>query len=160
MDYKVILQFLNRPFGIYNIRGIYVEPTYWMAGTIFLLAFLLLLTLARLRYLYVHWSLNRSAISFLFYGFLLALIIEGFFILSGRTIFTEVLGWENAPKPVSTLLDVARSRVAKVLGVTEQIPESVAREKPSYQNVVSDYQTLSPEEAEKVRSSICEFQTQ
>ena len=35
----------------------------------------------------------------LFWGMVLTVIIEGFFILSGRTIFTEILGMKNVPKP-------------------------------------------------------------
>lgn len=155
MDYRIFLGFLNRSIGVYNIKGIYVEPTYWMVLIIVFLMFLLLLTLARLRYLYIHWSLNRPALSFLFYGFLLALIFEGFFILGGRTIFTEILGWKEAPKPISTILEIGRHKLVQVLGTSEDIPASQARQNPDYESVISEYQRLSPEEAKRVQDFIC-----
>ena len=150
-----ILKLLNKSFGIYNIKGIDVEPTYWMAIAIVILIFLLLFTLARVRYLYVHWNLSRTSLAFLFYGFLFALIIEGFFILGGRTLFTEIIGWENAPKPISTFLDTGRAKLVNVLGVTEEIPSSYAQEPPTFQSVMGDYDNLSIEDQESIRNFIC-----
>ena len=106
-------------------------------------------TLARMRYLYVHWSMGRSAWAMLFWGFMLAIIIEGLLIFSGRTLFTEVLGWKGAPKPISTLLTISRNKLVDVLGVTEEIP--------TYQSVVGDYESLSTKEMEDVKKIICEF---
>jgi len=71
--------------------------------------------MARVRYLYVNWSLGRSAIAMLFWGFLLAIIFEGFLIISGRTILTEILGWDNPPKPISTIIDIGRGRLEKLV---------------------------------------------
>lgn len=150
-----VLKLLNKSFGVYNIKGIDIEPTYWMAIVIVVLIFMLLFTLARVRYLYVHWNLSKTSIAFLFYGFLFALILEGFFILGGRTLFTEVVGWENAPKPISTLLETGREKLVDVLGVTEEIPASFAQEQPTYQSVVGSYENLSIEEKESVRDFIC-----
>src|SRR3989344_1958824 len=151
----LFLRFLNKSFGVYNIRGIYVEPTYWMAGAIILLIFLLVFTIARIRYLYVHWSMGKQNISMLFWGFLLALIVEGFLILSGRTLLTEVIGWKNAPKPVSTVLDIGRERLVTVLGVTEEIPNSAAYETPTYQSVIGDFENLTSEDKEALINFIC-----
>ena len=149
------LKLLNKSFGTYNVKGIYVEPTYWMAIVIVILIFLLLMTIARVRYLYVHWHLSRNTLSFLFYGFLFALILEGFLILGGRTLFTEILGWKDAPKPISTILDSGRNRLIKVLGETEEVPSSFAEVSPTYQSLVGDFENLSPEDRESVRSFIC-----
>ena len=91
----------------------------------------------------------------IFWGFLLALILEGFLLLSGRTMLTEILGWKNAPKPISTALDVTRTKLVKVLGVTEEIPESAADEKPTFQSVFYDFENLSSGEKEEARSLIC-----
>lgn len=91
----------------------------------------------------------------IFWGFLLAIIVEGFLLIGGRTMFTEILGWKNAPKPISTLLDAGRAKLVAVLGVTDEIPESVASAPRSYQNIISDYQSLSPKDAEMVRSFVC-----
>lgn len=150
-----VLKLLNKSFGVYNIKGIYVEPTYWMAIVIVILIFMMLMTIARVRYLYVHWNLSRTSLSFLFYGFLFALIFEGFMILSGRTLFTEILGWENAPKPISTFLDTGRSKLVNVLGVTEEIPSSYASEPPTFQSVMRDYDNLSVEDQDSIRDFIC-----
>ncbi len=151
-----ILKFLNKSFGVYNIKGIYVEPTYWMAIVIVFLIFLLLLTVARVRYLYIHWNLSKTSLSFLFYGFLFALILEGFLILSGRTLFTEIIGWKSAPKPISTFLDTGRDNLVDILGVTEEIPSSYADEYPTFQSVVGDFESLSFEDKESVKNFICE----
>lgn len=142
-----ILDLLNKSFGIHDIKGLEVEPTYWQTGAVVILIFLLVFTLARVRYLYVHWSLGKSAMAMAFWGFLLAIIMEGLLILSGRTLFTEVLGWKGAPKPISTLLTISRNKLVDVLGVTEEIP--------TYQSVMGDYESLSPDEMEDVRSNIC-----
>jgi hypothetical protein len=150
------LQFLGKSFGIYEVRGVYIEPTYWMAIVIFLLLFLLVFTLARMRYLYVHWSMGKSAVAFTAWGFLLAIIIEGFLIIGGRTLFTEIVGWDKAPKPVSTALDSGREKLIDVLGVTEPIPESIASEKPKASTVLRDYESLTSSDAAQVRKFICE----
>jgi hypothetical protein len=77
-------------------------------------------------------------------------------IISGRTLFTEILGWENAPKPISALLDTSRNKLVDVLGVTEEIPASYASEAPTYKGVVGDYENLSIEDKETVKNFICE----
>ncbi len=150
------LTFLNKTFGVYNIKGFYIEPTYWQAGAIVFLLFLLVLTFARLRYLYIHWSVSKPAVSFLFYGFLLALILEGFLILSGRTMLTEILGWKNPPKPISTALDFGRSKLADTLGVYDAIPESNANEPQTYQSMLSEFEKMSLQDKEMLKSFICE----
>ncbi len=142
-----ILDLLNKSFGIYDIKGLEVEPTYWQAGVMLILMFLLVFAFARMRYLYVHWSLGKSAIAMAVWGFLLAIIMEGLLIFSGRTLFTEVLGWKNAPKPISTLLTISRNKLVDVLGVTEEIP--------TYHSVMGDYESLSLDDMEDVRSNIC-----
>lgn len=141
--------------GVYSVGGIDLEFTLWMVIVLVILAFMLFFTIARVRYLYVHWNLSKTSISFLFYGFLFALILEGVFIISGRTMFTEILGWKNAPKPISALLDTSRKKLVDVLGITEEIPSSYAQEPPTYQSVVGDYENLSIEDRETVKSFIC-----
>jgi len=149
-----ILEYLNKSLGVYNIRGIIIEPTYWMAGAIIILVFLLVFTLARLRYLYIHWSLGKSAVAMFFIGFVLALILEGFLIIGGKTLLTEVIGWENAPKPISTALDVGKERLIDVLGASDEITKEDLD--MSVTEIILNYQTLQGDEAEVVRSFICE----
>ena len=137
------LSLISRTFTL-NLGKFQIEPTIWQAVTIVFLIFLLLLTLARVRYLYVNWSLGQSAIAMLFWGFLLAIIFEGFLLISGRTLLTEVLGWQNAPKPVSTLLEVGRGRLINVLGKST-----------TWQAVVEDYRSLNIEDANEAVNIIC-----
>lgn len=146
---------INKSVGIYNIRGLEIEPTYWQAAAIVFLVFLLIFTLARVRWLYVHWNLGKSAYSMLFWGFMLAFTLEGFLILSGRTLFTEILGWKNAPKPISAVLDISRSKLVDVLGITKEVPESVAKEAPTYQSIINDFESLPSEEKEKIINFVC-----
>jgi hypothetical protein len=146
---------INKSFGVYNIKGIQIEPTLWEVAAIVFLLFLLVLTLARLRYLYVNWHFSRQSFSFLFYGFLLAMILEGFLILSGRTLFTTVIGWKNPPKPISTALDAGRTKLVQVLGVQESIPDSVASELPTAQSIITGFQSLSSDERQEVQLYIC-----
>lgn len=118
--------------------------------------FLLVLTLARLRYMFINWSFGKSAVAMLFWGFLLALILEGFLIIGGRTLFTEILGWEKTPEPILNAVDIGRNRLVDILGVTDEIPTSTAGENPNLNDVISDFQNLSPDEAEEMRSMICQ----
>lgn len=150
-----ILELLNRTFKTYKIGGLNVDATYWQVGAIILLVFLLVFTLARLRYLYVHWSLSKNSLAMLFWGFVLAVIVEGFFMLSGRTIFTQVLGIKNVPKPFSTALDLGRSRMENVLGTETTVPSTDASSKLNSDQMYSLYKGMDSSEAKKLQQIIC-----
>ena len=147
---KALAPSLNYKFGNINF-----SPSYVQAAAIVFLLFLLVLTIARVRYLYIHWSLGKSSLSMIFWGFILAVIVEGFLLIGGRTLFTEILGWKNAPKPISTLLDMGRNKVISVLGITDEIPTSNAKGKPGVDDLINQYKTLPEDEALKFRKSIC-----
>ena len=140
------LKFLTKTFS-FSLGKFDLSPQYWTVLAIIFLLFLLVLTLARLRYMYIHWSIAKPSLAMIFWGFLLAIIIEGFFLISGRTLLTEILGWENAPKPIGTALDAGRAKLVNVLSVTKV--------SPTYSSLISDYETLSSSEAEEVRLKIC-----
>lgn len=140
---------MNTSWGIYEIKGIYVEPRYWMAIALIVLAFLLLFTLARLRYLYVHWSFGKQSISMVFWGFILALIVEGFFLVFGKTLFTEILGWRSAPKPISTIMDIGRNKFVDVLGKSDEY------KKPTVTEVVNKFLDLNDDQAQEAKKFIC-----
>ena len=150
-----ILNFFGKTFHPFKVGKLYITPTYWQALVIVILLFFLVFTLARMRYLYVNWHLGRHSFAMFFWGFLLALIIEGFFIVGGRTLFTEILGMKNAPKPISTILDIGRSRLINVLGISDQIPSSTANQNLRSEDVYQLYNTLSPDEAQKLYQDIC-----
>ncbi len=100
------------------------------------------------------WSL-KGAVFGIFFGFLLALLLEGFLIIGGKTAITEFLGWKNAPAPISLALDAGRKQLIRVLGIETQIPESKAKENSTIQSAVETLQNLNPSDLSKVRALIC-----
>jgi hypothetical protein len=139
----------------FKVGGLDLVFSYWQIGLIILLIFLLFMTFARIRYLYVHWSIGKNATAFLFWGFLLAVIMEGFLLIGGRTLFTEILGWKNPPKPIAGALDFSREKLISVLGVKDEIPQSYAESSLNTEDFTRMFESLSSEEKENVRSSIC-----
>lgn len=127
----------------------------WKVIAIVGLLFLLVLTLAQVRRHFIDWSL-RGALFGIFFGFLLALFLEGFLIIGGKTAVTELLGWQNAPKPIQTAIDIGRAKLVGVLGIKDKIPQSVAKENPTADDVVTIMQSLNPSETRKVKALICE----
>jgi len=87
-------------------------------------------------------------------GFFLALIIEGFMLIGGKTFLSEILGWKNPPKPISKLLDVGRQKMVNVLGINQEIPASDAANLNS-DDLINLYQSLPSSEAKKVKDSVC-----
>ncbi len=149
------LNFANKPLPSFTVYGVDVYPTYWEAATIVLLIFLLIFTLARMRYIYVHWHLSKTSLAMMFWGFVLTVIIEGFLWLSGRTVLTTMLGWKNPPKPVAQTLSTGREHLREVLGETAEIDSAKAKEIPTYQSVVFEYKELTDEDKEMVQKFVC-----
>lgn len=147
-------QIFSRTFQ-FNLGNLNVSTSYVQAGVIIVLLFLLVLSLAQFRRHLIGWSI-KGAFFGLFFGFLLALIFEGFLIVGGRTAVTELVGWKNAPKPILTILDSGRNKLVDVLGVTEEIPSPVAKENPTVEDAIHLFQNLDPSESTKVRKMICE----
>jgi hypothetical protein len=139
----------------FNLGGVPFSTSYTKAALIVFLLFILVLSLARLRRMYVNWSFKAWPV-WIFMGFVLALILEGFLLISGKSILTVVLGWKNAPKPLQNALDTGRAGLVKVLGVKDEISITTNEEDPSVKSVISDFQKLIPDDARKVRSMICE----
>jgi hypothetical protein len=131
-----------------------IPVPYWQAGTVVFLVFLLILTMATYRKHYVNWSLKGGVIG-IFFGFLLALILEGFLLIGGKTVLTEVLGWKNPPAPLAQALDAGRSQLIQVLGVQTQIPTSYAKDNITVQNAVEVVQSLNPSDLTKVKNILC-----
>lgn len=148
-----IKQFTKPQFS-YEIGNIYFEPSYLQAGLIILLLFLLVLTLARLRKMYVGWSLGKSAIAMVMWGFILAVIVEAFLFIGGNTIFTLLLGWKSAPKPISTVLDMGRSRLVNVLGASTVIPNEESNITTS-EKLFELFNNLSDAEKIKFNNKMC-----
>jgi len=149
-------QFLSNNLHL-NFGKISFSPSYLQAGVVILLIFVLTLALAYLRRHFVNWSF-KGALFGLFFGFLLALILEGFLIIGGKTAITQVLGWKDAPKPVTSLVEAGRSELIKVLGEQTQItiPDAVAKLNPTFDDAIVFYQSLNPSEVQKLKNFICE----
>ncbi len=137
-------------FGKFSLPISYVQ-----AGLVVLLVFVLVLSFAQFRRHSIEWSF-KGGLAGLFFGFLLALILEGFLFLSGKTLLTETLGWKNAPKPISVALDAGRSEIIKVLGIETTIPTLLAKENITIQSAVETFQSLNPADMKKVKSLLCQ----
>jgi hypothetical protein len=129
------------------------SPSYLVAGAIVALLFLLVLTLAQFRRHLLSWSV-KGALFGIFFGFLLALIFEGFLVISGRTAVTEILGWKSAPKPLLTILDLGRAKLSSVLGTQVEIPGLYATD-GSTNEIIRSIQKLNPQEVSRLKSIIC-----
>jgi len=145
---------LGKSFDL-NLGKFSLPVTYLEAGAVIFLLFLLVLTIAQVRRHYVSWSLKGGLFG-IFFGFLLALILEGFLLIGGRTALTEALGWKNAPKPIQIALDSGRSKLVQVLGIQNQIPTSVAKENATVQSTIQTLQSLNPADMKKVKNLLCQ----
>lgn len=96
------------------INNFSIAPTYVKAGAIVFLIFLLVMSLAQFRHHFVRWSFKGGLMG-LFFGFLFTILIEGFLIVSGNTFLTAVFGWNNAPKPFKTILDIGKERLIGII---------------------------------------------
>ena len=103
---------LDTAFKTFNFKlgGFTLSPNYLQALLILLLIFLLIFTMARMHHLFIKWSFKGAVMGILI-GFILALVVEGFFLVSGSTVLTTVLGWKNAPKPIAEILDDSRTKL-------------------------------------------------
>jgi hypothetical protein len=147
------VQFLFKTFTL-NLGNFSVPIPYWQAGAIVFLVFLLILTMANFRKHYVDWSLKGGIVG-IFFGFLLALILEGFLLIGGKTAITEVLGWKNPPAPLAQVLDAGRTQLIRVLGVKTEIPSSYAKDNITIQNAMETVQSLNPSDLVKVKNILC-----
>lgn len=146
---QILSQRLN-----FNIGNFSISPSYIQAGAIVLLLFILVLSLANLRRHFLNWSVRGSVFG-IFMGFILALILEGFLIIGGRTVLTEIVGWKDAPKPLVNILDAGRDKLVEVLGVSDPIPESFAKKEKTSLDILDEFRKLNVTEANKVKSAIC-----
>jgi hypothetical protein len=110
--------------------------------------------MANLRRHFLNWSIKGSIFG-IFMGFILALILEGFLIIGGRTVLTEIVGWKNAPKPLVNLLDAGRERLVEVLGISDPIPDSFAVKQKDSQDLLNEFRKLNVTEVQRVKSIIC-----
>lgn len=123
-----------------------VAPTYIQAGAIVILLFLLVLSLAQFRHHFVQGSLKGGVVGFVF-GLIFTLILEGFLLVNGKTAIISMLGWDNAPKPISTALEIGKAKLTNVLGLSTVSVSS--------KDVINSIQSLNPSEISKIKTIIC-----
>lgn len=126
--------------------GFVFAPSYLQAGLIVLLLFLLILTLGSLRHRYNNWTMG-GVMPGVTFGFLLAIFIEALLVAGGSTLFISVLGWKNAPKPISNVLDSGKTKLVDVLGESDQHPSSAI--------VISEYNKLDEAGKISVENMVC-----
>ena len=146
---QILPQNINFKLGNFSF-----SPTYLQVGAILFLLFLLILSLAQVRRHFMLWSF-KGALFGIFLGFLLALILEGFLIIGGKTAVTELVCLKNVPKPLSTILDLCRDKLITVLGVKTQIPSISVNSQTSLEDLIKTFQSLRPDELTRVRKIIC-----
>lgn len=139
----------------FKVGNLTFSPNIYQAGAFVVLLFILILLIAQMRRHFINWSV-KGAIFGIFFGFLLALILEGFLVIGGRTALTQVLGWKDPPAPLANLVDAGRNKLVDVLGVTDQVPTSTAAENPTVDEAIQIFQSLDPSESKKAKSLICE----
>lgn len=144
-------QYLFKTFDL-HVAGRTIKPEYWHAGVILILAFMIVLTLARYRQLKVKWGF-QGFIPTLILGFVLAIIFEIGLLLSGKTLVSMIFGWENAPKPISTIIDESRGKMVQVLGESEE--SSGFDQVDSTDEILLLYTSLEQDEASSVKEIIC-----
>jgi hypothetical protein len=147
---KVGSGYFNLSFGKFSLPVTYIE-----AAAVIFLIFLLVLVMAQFRRHYVDWSLKGAIFGTLF-GFLLALILEGFLIIGGRTALTSVLGWKNPPAPISVALDAGRSKLIQVLGVSSQEPSSAVKENTTVTGAIELLQSMNPTDIKQIKTIFCQ----
>jgi hypothetical protein len=145
--------FLFNSFDL-NLGKFSIPVPYWEAISIVVLLFFLVIALAQMRKHYVDWSLKGGVVG-IFFGFLLALILEGFLLIGGRTVVTQLLGWRNAPPPIAQALDAGRNKLIQVLGAQTSVPSSFAKESPTLQETIQTVQDLPPAELKKIKNILC-----
>lgn len=147
------MQYLENLF-LY-LKNLYTSTNYIHAILIVVLLFLLVLVLAKLRHYLVKSSFKASFVGILL-GFLLALIMEGFFLIWGNTLLMEIFGWNNAPKPFKTAIEISRDKFIDVLDNNNQI-QSVNNNlnDPKVEDAIEIIQTLDPDENKKIKDIIC-----
>jgi hypothetical protein len=138
-----------------HVGGVAFSAQAWQVGAIVILLFLLVFTMASMRHHFLEWTIKGAGFGVVL-GFVLALVLEGFLLLGGRTALTEVFAWKNAPKPVAQVLDNSRERFRQVLGESTEIPQIKASgPRSTIDTALDQYRELSPVEAEEFVNKIC-----
>lgn len=99
-----------------GLGNITIAPNIWQAAAIIALIFALILILAYMSRNFLEWSLSGFGIG-LVIGFILAIILEGFLIIGGKTVVTGLLNWRGAPPQIQKVLDDGHKKLLDTLNV-------------------------------------------
>lgn len=132
---------INSTFNLTLPGGLSLAPTYWEAGLVILLLFLLVLSLGRVRRHIVDWHF-RGLFPGIIIGVLITVAIEGFLLVGENSL----LGWKEAPKPVSEVLDVGHNKLVGVLGSSSEI---------NLDTITQSIENLNSDDFQKLQSKIC-----
>jgi len=147
---KFLMGQFNFNLGNFSFSVLYIE----VAALVFLI-FLLIVTMAQLRRHNIDWSIKGILFGTIF-GFLLALVLEGFLITKGGTVLTGIFGWKNAPAPISIALDAGKSKLIQVLGASDQTSAPLVKENSTVTSAVQVLQSLDPTDIKKVKTIFCQ----
>ncbi len=62
------------------------------------------------------WSLYGAWV-WIVIGFMLALVLEGFLLIGGRTILTGLLGWKTAPPLIQNILNTGHTKLLDAMNI-------------------------------------------
>lgn len=141
---------LNSTLSSFNIN---IPDNIGLVALIITLSFVLVVTLSLARRHFLDYSIKGAGFGVVI-GFVLALILEGFLLVGGRTAFTEIIGWENPPKPIAFVINTGTTRLQKVLGANIEVPSSDAAIS-SPQSFINSFARFSSEDKDIVRENIC-----
>src|SRR5260221_11210888 len=99
-----------------HIGPVCIASNLWHAAAIIVLIFILVLVMGYMSRSFMSWLLSGAGIG-LVVGFILALVLEGFLIVGGKTVITAALGWKNAPAPIQNVLATGHKQLLDVLNV-------------------------------------------
>ena len=150
---NVIGEVYLRGIEFFSLIGAYVSPGAQKAFFIGLGIFLFLLLFAFTRHHMLSWSI-RGAWFGIVLGIVVALAVEAFLLVGGRTLVVEAIKNERTPKSVRVFLQENLTELAQSLA-GEPKTLSAAEEATGAADVVLEFQRLPPLERQKARQLIC-----
>lgn len=146
---------LSQTLGEFNLPGGFVfSPTYLQAGVVVLCLFLFIFAFGLMQRHQTQLTM-KGIVPGIALGFTLALLIEAILLVGGKTVITELLGWKDAPKPISSAIEISRSHFVEVLGVNSSVPEGNAQNKLGTDGIMQSYEELSEKEKKSLQKLIC-----
>jgi len=100
------------------LNGLTFSANYIQVGLIVVLLFFLVIALGQFRRRFVDWHLGGFMPGIVF-GIIIILGVQFVLFLTGRTVLTELMAWENPPEPIAQGIKRGRERLTSVLGARD-----------------------------------------